>query len=224
MSRSKSRIKSKALEALERDVLLYSQETNKDARYALYIRARDTAFKLRKLYEDEAPTKEEIDSVGHFVKVRPTIRKKHDALESYKGSYNYKPRGKSRVNNKRAAAVFDELAVRRRSIRWLKFAVPILERKREEDFFKTANRVLYGKTKTRSDKRGNLIGDAVGTIGKKNAEILITSRADEAKNVSNAKGNLVDKALRASSRDVKNYLAKRQGRAVGRTLKKVYRG
>lgn len=222
-----NRVESRAVDQLMRDVVRYSEEKNKDARYALYIRARDVAFKLRKLYEKEAPEKSEMDDLGYNVKVRAVIRKKYGVRMgggegAYAGAVNYRVNG-NRITNKRARAVHAELGVRRRSRLWLRNAVPILPFQNEELFFKTLRNWQVAKSKTRADKRGGVIGDAVVNSKKKQTSIRITSRADAAELVSNANGDLLEKAVRGSSEDVRGYLGKSQGRAIGRTLKKVYR-
>ena len=221
-------VKSKAITAFLSGLEAYAKETKKDAKQALADKALDVAWKVFFRAKKAAPsvTPDGTAFKGYNVKVRKRIARKHGALdaqgEDYRGRVKIRRKGKT-LTNKRAAAVADELAVRRSSVKFIAKTIPRWK-KGDNKVPDGAVKKLLGESFTR--RRKSKTGEAKAEYKKNSAAIKIKAEPKKGKTSPELQKVLTEievGGVNDSRLNMSQYLAKRQGRAIGRNMKKVYR-
>jgi len=192
---------SKLLTRFQKDLELYQKATGKATNEVLATQALNFSIKYSNLLKERAPSRSEIR--GYNVRVRDSILDKVGG--SYKGKFR-RSVGGQRITNKRAWAVHRELARRRASVKWLSKSVA--------KWSKTLNKDI-------PEKR---VGHTKGRFTAKKDTVRVTGEAfGLAENrIGRHHPGLQRKALISTSKDVRQFTAKRIGKEFSKNIRKVY--
>ena len=205
----------RVLNAFTRDLERYKKETGKATNEVLATKALDFSIRFRDMMKSLAPSAQEIDKEAESKGYRIRVRKRILNQPAFKGSF--KGRTRSKAGNKRAFAVKKELAIRRSSVKW--FSLSLARWRKSLNKNLDEGKLTLGK----SIIKGSEIGSAKGSFTKKKDKVVVKSQTLGLGKARSLRRKVQNKALRDSSRDIKQFLGKRIGREYGKNIKRVYK-